>query len=68
MPVTRFIEIYYRFGLAEREGYEQPGARLKYMTQCVTLMVKYFRKKKAPLDAQALRKDAVQDVPFAMDM
>lgn len=50
MPVTRFIEIYYRFGLGEREGYEDPGARLKELAKCVTLMMKHFHKKKASFD------------------
>ena len=58
MPVTRFIEIYYRFGLAEREGYEDPGTRLKELAKCFTLMMKHFHKKKASVDmTESLMKD-----------
>lgn len=58
MPVARFIEIYYRFGLAEREGDRNPSARLESVTKCMTLMMKYFHKKRS-FDLAALQKDAV---------
>lgn len=58
MPVTRFIEIYYRFGLAEREGYEDPATRLKSLAQCFTIMINCFHKKTSEFDMETLTKIA----------
>lgn len=55
MPAARFIGIYYRFGLAGREGYENPSARLEQMARCLTFMIKCFHKTTL-LDTDTLNK------------
>eukprot|EP00977_Amphora_coffeiformis_P017461 scaffold5715_cov166-Amphora_coffeaeformis.AAC.7 len=59
LTVHRFVEIYYRFGLAEREEYEPPSARLDNMTGFIKFMMKLFHKQ--PLDKALLVKDILGD-------
>ena len=39
MPASRFIGIYYRFGLADREGYEDPLIRTENLAKCFYMMM-----------------------------
>ena len=44
MPVSRFIGIYYRFGMAHKEGYEDPLIRNEALAKCFTIMTKCVHK------------------------
>jgi len=61
MPVTRFIEVYYRLGLAERGGYEDPGYGLKCVAKTINTMIKHFHKGTGPKNLDELR-DLEKDI------